>query len=152
VTSSPAGINCGAACATDFVTNTTVTLTAAPGADSVFSGWTGCNSVSGATCTVTMANARSVNASFTLKVFTLTVAKTGLGKGTVTSNPAGISCGTDCTGDFVINTTVTLTATPSLLNIFTGWTGCDAVNGSVCTVQMTAAKAVSANFLGVPLF
>jgi hypothetical protein len=152
VTSSPAGINCGTACASDFVINTTVTLTAAPGADSLFSGWTGCDSVSGATCTVTMANARSVNAVFMLKLFTLTVTKTGIGKGTVTSSPAGISCGTDCAHDFVINTTVTLTATPALLNVFNGWTGCDAVNGNVCTVQITAAKAVSANFLGVPLF
>jgi hypothetical protein len=150
VTSSPAGINCGTACASDFVINTTVTLTAAPGADSLFTGWTGCDSVSGATCTVTMANARSVNATFMLKQFTLTVTKTGIGSGTVTSSPAGISCGTTCAGNFTINTTVTLTATPSLLSIFTGWTGCDAVNGNVCTVQMTAAKAVSASFLGVP--
>jgi alpha-tubulin suppressor-like RCC1 family protein len=152
VTSSPTGINCGTACASNFVSNTTVTLTASPGANSLFSGWTGCTSVSGATCTVTMANARSVNASFTLKVFSLTVTKTGLGNGTVTSSPAGVNCGADCGNDFVINTTVTLTATPALLSVFTGWTGCDAVNGNVCTVQMTSAKTVSANFLGLPLF
>jgi hypothetical protein len=70
----------------------------------------------------------------------------------VTSSPAGISCGTDCANNYVVNTTVTLTATPAFLNVFTGWTGCDSVNGNVCTVQMTAAKAVTANFLGLSLF
>ena len=152
VTSSPAGIDCGTTCASDFVINTTVTLTAAPGANSLFSGWTGCDSVSGATCIVTVANARSVNASFTLRTFTLIVTKSGFGSGTVTSSPAGINCGTACASNFVSNTTVTLTATPAVLNTFTGWTGCDAVSGSTCTVQMSAAKSVSASFLGVPLW
>jgi hypothetical protein len=31
---------------------------------SIFSGWSGCDTVSGTTCTVTMNRARSVNASF----------------------------------------------------------------------------------------
>ena len=152
VTSSPAGINCGAACSTDVVINTTVTLTAAAAADSQFTGWTGCDSVSGATCTVTVTNARSVNAGFMLKLFTLAVTKAGLGHGTVTSSPAGISCGTACSSDFVVNTTVTLTPAPALLSVFTGWAGCDAVSGNVCTVHMTAGRSVTANFLGVPLF
>src|SRR5712691_10478226 len=114
VTSSPAGITCGTACATDYVINTAVTLTASPGADSLFTGWTGCDSVAGATCTVTMTAARSVTASFALKRFTLTVGKTGLGNGTVTSSPPGINCGTACASDYVINTAVTLRASPGL--------------------------------------
>jgi hypothetical protein len=39
-----------------------VTLTASPSA--LFSGWSGCDTVSGATCTVTVRSARSVNAAF----------------------------------------------------------------------------------------
>src|SRR5439155_4802924 len=129
-----------------------VTLTGAPNADSLFTGWTGCDSVSGASCTVTMANARSVNAIFMLKRFKLTVALTGIGKGTVTSSPAGINCGTACSSDFIINTTVKLTPTPATLSIFNGWTGCDVVNSdNTCTMRITANKNVSADFLGVPL-
>jgi hypothetical protein len=91
-----------------------------------------------------------------LKRFTLTVSDTGVGKGTVASSPAGINCsstsGPGCTSDFVIGTAVTLTATPGMLSVFTGWTGCDASSGSSCTVSMGANKAVSAQFTGVPLF
>src|SRR5712691_10130582 len=128
VTSSPAGITCGTACATDYVINTAVTLTASPGADSLFTGWTGCDSVSGAACTVTMTAARSVTASFSLKRFTLTVSETG--NGTVTSSPAGITCGTACASDYASNTVVTLTASPGADPLFTGWTGCDSVTGA----------------------
>ena len=35
------------------------------------------------------------------------------GRGTVTSDPAGIDCGSDCEGGFLEGTTVTLTATPA---------------------------------------
>jgi len=152
VTSSPAGIVCGATCSAQFLSDSQVVLTAAPGSTSLFSGWTGCDSVSGATCTVSMANARFVTAIFMLKRFALSVSTTGIGKGTVTSSPAGINCGAACKSDFVIGTTVTLTATPATLSLFTGWTGCDASNGATCTVAMGAAKSVTAQFTGAPLF
>jgi len=64
VTSAPAGINCGTTCSTTYLDGTSVTLTATPGTLSVFIGWTGCDSVSGATCTVTMSSGRTVNAEF----------------------------------------------------------------------------------------
>ena len=150
VTSAPAGINCGTTCSASFVSDSQVTLTAAPGADSLFTGWTGCDSVSGATCTLTMGSTKSVMAIFMLKRFTLTVTKPGVGRGTVTSTPVGIDCGTACSSDYVTGTTVTLTATAALGSVFTGWTGCDAVSDTSCTVAMTSAKTVSANFLGIP--
>ncbi len=62
VSSSPAGVSCGATCASDFDSGTVVTLTASPGA--LLTSWTGCDAVNGATCTVTMLSARSVTASF----------------------------------------------------------------------------------------
>jgi hypothetical protein len=153
VTSAPAGINCGATCSASFVSDSPVTMTATAGADSTFSGWTGCDSVSGATCTVSMTASRTVTAIFMLKRFTLTVTKTGIGKGTVTSSPAGINCsgsGSGCSSDYVVNTTVNLTATAALGSVFTGWTGCDTPNGSSCTVALGANKSVTADFLGVP--
>ena len=66
VGSSPAGINCGATCSHTYATGTGVTLTATPESGSVFSGWSGACSGTGA-CNVTMSQARSVTATFTLQ-------------------------------------------------------------------------------------
>src|SRR5439155_1892192 len=86
VTSSPPGIDCGTTCSATYDSGTGVTLTATPGFGSLFAGWSGCDAVSGTTCTVTMSGARAVTASFTLQTFTLSVNKTGLlSSGMVTS-------------------------------------------------------------------
>jgi hypothetical protein len=45
---------------------------------------------------------------------------------------------------------VTLTADPANGSIFNGWSGCNTVSGASCTVNMTAAKSVAADFVGVP--
>lgn len=64
VTSSPAGINCGATCNANFSASGSVTLTASPTAGQTFAGWTGaCTNATG-TCTVSMTSARSVTATF----------------------------------------------------------------------------------------
>jgi len=76
--------------------------------------------------------------------YTLTVNKTGTGSGTVTSNPAGINCGSDCSEAYAPNTSVTLTATADSGSNFTGWSG-DCI-GNTCTVTMTADTSVTANF------
>jgi hypothetical protein len=78
--------------------------------------------------------------------YTLTVSDTGAGFGTVTSSPAGINCGSTCSASYVSRTTVTLTATPGLLSGFGGWSGCDAVSGNSCTLDMNSARSVTANF------
>ena len=63
VTSMPAGINCGTTCSADYASGTSVTLTAAPTSGSTFAGWTGaCTGT--ANCVVTLAQARSVTATF----------------------------------------------------------------------------------------
>jgi len=95
-----------------------------------------------------MSAARSVTATFAVQSFTLTVSKTGLiASGTVTSSPAGINCGATCSASYTSSTVVTLTATPGFLSIFTGWSGCDTDSGTTCTVTMSAAREVTANFL-----
>jgi hypothetical protein len=64
-----AGINCGADCVEPYVQGTVVTLSAIASSGSTFTGWSGCDSVSGAlpnqTCTVTINSARTVSATFT---------------------------------------------------------------------------------------
>ena len=97
-----------------------------------------------------MNTARSVAATFA-RVYTLNVSKAGLGGGTITSNPAGISCGSACAAPFVADTTVTLTAVPNFGSVFVSWSGCDTTADTTCTVRVSAAKSVTATFLGAPL-
>ncbi len=73
----------------------------------------------------------------------LTVQKNGAG--TVTSSPAGISCGLSCGFSFSPGQSVTLTATPASGSTFAGWSGACAGTGQ-CVVTMDAAKSVSATF------
>ena len=78
---------------------------------------------------------------------TLTVTFMGSGNGTVTSSPAGINCTASCSGSFATGTTVNLTAAPAVGFTFGGWTGCDSVSGSVCTVSdLTADRGASVTF------
>ena len=114
VSSSPPGISCGTDCSEAYNSGTSVTLTASADAGSTFAGWSGCDTASGATCTVTMNAARSVTATFTVDAATsvLTVKKTGPGanSSSVSSSPSGISCGADCSEPYDSGTSVTLTA------------------------------------------
>jgi List-Bact-rpt repeat protein len=151
----PTQIDCGATCSVSYETGTVVTLTAAPATGSNFTSWTGCDAVSDTTCTVTMSAAKSVTARFTLQRFTLSVDKAsvlGIGDGTVTSSsspasPTQINCGATCSVSYNYGTVVTLTATPDLLSIFSGWSDCDADSGTTCTVTMTTPRSVTASFL-----
>src|SRR5439155_11273577 len=114
--SSPAGITCGTSCSASYASGTAVTLTATPAAGSVFTGWSGDCTGTGA-CAVTLSAATTVTATFDLQTFTLTVSKAGTSDGTVTSTPAGITCGTSCAGSYATGTAVTLTATPAASSV-----------------------------------
>src|SRR5689334_21282685 len=146
ITSDPAGIDCGLTCAFDFAPDTVVTLTALADTGSIFTGWSGGGCTGTGTCIVTMTTATTVTANFDLQTFILTVNKTGLGSGTVTSNPAGINCGVDCSESYSYNTSVTLTATAGIGSTFTGWSGGGCTGTGTCIVTMTTATTVTANF------
>ena len=64
VTSSPAGINCGATCSASFPSTTVVTLTAVADAGKTFTGWSGGGCSGTGTCVVTIMAATTVNAAF----------------------------------------------------------------------------------------
>jgi YVTN family beta-propeller protein len=72
----------------------------------------------------------------------LTVARGGSGIGTVTSNPAGINCGTSCLAQFPFGTVVTLTATSASGSFFAGWSGF----GCGGAVTMDANRTCTATF------
>lgn len=148
VTSSPSGISCGFDCQESYAQGTVVTLAAVPASGSTFGGWSGDADCSDGS--VTMSAAKSCAATFTLDpapppmTHTLTVSKSGTGSGTVTSSPAGISCGSDCQEAYAAGTAVTLTATPATGSTFGGWSGdADCSDGSV---TMNAARSCVAAF------
>jgi streptogramin lyase/subtilisin-like proprotein convertase family protein len=64
VTSAPAGIDCGGTCSSLFEADTSVTLTASPGAGSTLALWSGCDSTSGNQCTLAMDSDRLVTVTF----------------------------------------------------------------------------------------
>src|SRR5437667_1779439 len=82
----------------------------------------------------------------TPQTFGLAVVRAGLGSGTVTSTPAGITCGTSCSGSYASGTAVTLTATPASGSTFTGWSGGGCSGTGSCSVTVTAAVTVTATF------
>jgi subtilisin family serine protease len=145
VTSSPAGINCGSTCSASFDSGTSVTLTATAAAGSRFAGWSGGGCSGTGTCQVTMNEATSVTATFTLQ-HTLSVTKGGTGTGSVTSSPAGINCGSTCAASFDSGASVTLTATAAAGSDFTGWSGGGCSGTGTCTVTLNADTTVTATF------
>ena len=77
--------------------------------------------------------------------YTLAVARSGRGTGSVSSSPAGINCGSACSAGYNAGTSVTLWATPARGSAFAGWSG--ACTGTAnCVVSMTAARSVTASF------
>jgi len=146
ITSLPAGLSCGANCTTSFAT-ASIQLSASPDPGWTFSTWGGACSGSATTCTLSLnAASTTVTATF-VPVYTLTVAPTG--SGLVTSAPAGISCGADCSETYVTGTSVTLTAEPAPGYEVYAWTGTGTVcpaGQRTCTTTMTIARNVGVEF------
>jgi hypothetical protein len=147
VTSSPAGINCGLDCSEDYTSLTEVILTPGADAGSTFVNWTGDPDCTDGVVTMDPAGADKIcTATFNLQIFTLSVGKAGTCSELVTSSPAGIDCGADCSEDYTYGTEVTLTATSSIGCNFYSWTDCDSASANVCTMTMDANKSVTATF------
>jgi uncharacterized delta-60 repeat protein len=80
--------------------------------------------------------------------YTLTVTKSGTGAGTVTSNPAGIDCGSDCSNMYPAGDDVILTAAASAGSTFSSWGGdCSSCGQTAaCNVEMTSDRNCQAAF------
>lgn len=150
VVSTPAGINCGSACSTEYDSGTMVTLRATPSTGSQFSGWSGAGCSGTTTCTVTMSMVQEVVASFASIPQTLEARRAGTGSGTITSSPTGISCGSDCTQAYNYGTRVSLTATATAGSLFAGWSGDCSGTSATCSVTMTATRSAVATFNATP--
>lgn len=140
----PAGSPCGenTFC---YPQNTAVTLTATPASNAVFGQWQGDTDCSDGQiqldqdkqCSVLFNLVATPPPSGTTYSLTLEIE----GEGQVSSQPAGIACGSDCTEQYAGNTAVTLIATAAAGAMFTGWQG-DCPNGQVVMDNHKQCRAI----------
>jgi hypothetical protein len=76
----------------------------------------------------------------------LALARTGKGKGKITSSPHGISCGKRCSHGFAYGTTVTLKAKPAKGSRFMRWSGACKGTGK-CRLTVTDNVKIGARFV-----
>jgi hypothetical protein len=141
------GLACTSNC-TNTMTTSPVTLSVTPDISSAFTSFSGCDSQPMPDqCTVAMTGPRTVVATFTVipEVLTVGTDASSSGQGTITSNPAGINCGSSCSHGFDYGTQVSLTAVPQAGSVFSGWTGACAGMGA-CMVTMDQQRNVNAVF------
>lgn len=154
IQSSPAGISCPSDCTGVFPVGTVVTLTplASPppaGFETHFLGFSG--GCTGTSCDITLNQSRTVAATFSQTAIygTLTVEKAGpLPEDIFVSVwppvfGSGINCGTTCSAEYAIGSTVTLVVALSPDVVFAGWSGpCSGTDA--CTITITGPITVIA--------
>ncbi len=79
-------------------------------------------------------------------VLTVSVEQVGSAKGKVTSSPAGIECGSDCTESYANGSSITLTAVADSGSVFKNWEGACFGTDPVCNVNMSMDRVVTARF------
>ena len=153
VKSSPAAIDCGAACAVNFKKDQQVTLAGTPGLHTEAVKWAGCDELEEGNCVVTMSSAREVTALFALEPqyveYTVSVNPKGTGTGSVQSFPPGISCPGDCSERYLFKTPVTLLATPGAGSAFAHWAGGSCSGTGPCERKINSDRTVGAVFAAV---
>lgn len=155
---------CGSKCVANYALNTIVTLTAQPGSNNTFTGWSGACTGAALSCNVTVNDALNVTANFAPIVKTATGGGSGgstaptsyllsvqaANSGTITGKPSGtdkaINCGSICSAKFLPGTIVTLTATPPTGKTFANWTGGCTGTAPVCSFTINANTSVKATF------
>jgi hypothetical protein len=126
----------GGACTATYDTGTTVTVAATPDAMSTFTSLSGATcSSSSSSCTIAITADTALDATFTLKKYTVTANASPAAGGSVSGG-----------GAYDSGSTVTLVATPNAGYVFSSWTGC-ASSTSTCTItNLSADVTVTASF------
>jgi len=153
VTASIGKINCGTVCTDSYLVGNKVTLTANAEVNFQLSEWTGGCSGTEPETQVTIQGATDCTATFEpIPPSTLTMQKSGLGRGTVTASVNGtatsLNCGNACTESYPTGSLVILKATPGADSKFVKWSGA----GCNDSIKLTEDKTCTATFalLSVP--
>ncbi|MBA5248750.1 MAG: BspA family leucine-rich repeat surface protein, partial [Gammaproteobacteria bacterium] len=149
IQSNPIGIDCGNDCEESYDANTSVELTVASNDGYQFISWSGTNcSGSDTPLTLTMTSDKTCSANFSLipitpTTYTLSVSTVN---GSISSNPSGINCGSECRAAFNENTSVSLSATANSGYEFISWSDSCLGGTNPLIIVMTSDKICSANF------
>ena len=142
-------IDCGSDCAETVDSGTQVKLTATAASGHRFTGWTGCDSASGAVCTQTVNSNETVTANFSKEKYKLKIDPKPT-NGYVTGND--INCGsgtgrTTCEVSLKHEENVSLSTTADMNYWFKGWIGgpCDGTVGN-CTFELLGDTTFGADF------
>ena len=149
VTTTPAGIDCGATCSAEFPEFSRIALEAQADAGSTFAGWSGdLDCLDGQlfgdvdkSCIATFDMNEPPPSTFNLRVQVI-----GTGGGTVTSNPFGLFCTDDCTLAFTANGSVSLFARADGSSAFVSWGGDCSGTGFSTSITMDSDKTCTATF------
>ena len=152
----PDNINsfCGADCAKKYNKGSVTFAVPYPAEGSLFGGWSGACEGLGH-CEIPMNEAKNLTATFTREdgsEQTLTYEQTGAAGGQVLFRPFGTkpSCQGNCTVKYSKGTEVVIIADPAAgQTIFKGWSGACTTTAKTCTVTMTEARKVTADFINI---
>jgi len=147
---SDGALDCGNTCQITLAEGDSITLTAVPSTNMVFSGWGG-DCIGTGDCTIVADADKNVDATFDATEL-VTVTFTGPGAGGVSSDPAGLDCDDEnssgCSMSFTQGTTLTLSEfTLDQQSFFNGWGGdCAFSQDDTCTIQIDGPKNISLDF------
>lgn len=154
VTSYPTGIDCNdtaqANCEAAFTTDTRVILAAEPDSDGVFFGWDqDCAEASGLLCMLSMANARTVTANFSVALADdVSISLFVTGEGYILLPDGGL-CTDVCLWHQPLGATLELMVTAAEGWEFAGWGGAcaEADTATVCPLVAGMGLVLSARFI-----
>ena len=145
VVSDDGSLRCAVArCVTELAAGTEVVLQARPRRGREFAHWTGPCSGRGA-CRLVLKTDAKVGARFERVRHPRDLSVTVHGSGTVTSHPAGISCGTSarrCNATFTRSRRIELTAAAASAHRFTGWSDGVCTGTGRCVIDDDRARTV----------
>ncbi len=147
--SSPGGIACGTTCSAEFPEFTRVSLEVFPDDGSVFAGWSGAldcldgflNGTEDTTCIATFDSEPPPPETHTVRVIVQ-----GTGGGTVSSNPVGLFCSSDCSLAFEAGIGLTLLGRPDGGSQFVTWGGDCSGTGFSTFITVDSDKTCTATF------
>jgi hypothetical protein len=113
-----------------------LTVNANPAASSNFTGWSGDASGTGAATLTNITANKTLTATFTLNIYTITIGTAGNGTGSLDQSTQSVNYGSS----------LTVNATPNISSDFTGWSGDASGTGAAVLTNITANKSITATF------